>query len=157
MQFDFEQFTKRFKRAYPVARYGRRKQNDGNDCDLFSYDEALEVFREYFLAYEYYTGTAHPQLKREKIIDIIQRMDVGETPETCPYDDAVKHSLNVRILDVEAPLKAMNTLKMFAQKALNDFNGYSANCLKNDGFCQKLIDLAAVMDGKVLLTDTIEE
>ena len=56
---------------------------------------------------------------------------------------AVKHSLNVRILDVEAPLKAMNTLKMFAQKALNDFNGYSANCLKNDGFCQKLIDLAA--------------
>lgn len=70
---------------------------------------------------------------------------------------AVKHSLNVRILDVEAPLKAMNTLKMFAQKALNDFNGYSANCLKNDGFCQKLIDLAAVMDGKVLLTDTIEE
>ena len=52
MQFDFEQFTKRFKRAYPVARYGRRKQNDGNDCDLFSYDEALEVFREYFLAYE---------------------------------------------------------------------------------------------------------
>ena len=87
MQFDFEQFTKRFKRAYPVARYGRRKQNDGNDCDLFSYDEALEVFREYFLAYEYYTGTAHPQLKREKIIDIIQSMDVGETPETCPYDD----------------------------------------------------------------------
>ena len=70
MQFDFEQFTKRFKRAYPVARYGRRKQNDGNDCDLFSYDEALEVFREYFLAYEYYTGTAHPQLKREKIIDL---------------------------------------------------------------------------------------
>lgn len=70
---------------------------------------------------------------------------------------AVKHSLNVRILDVEAPLKAMNTLKMFAQKALNDFNGYSANCLKNDGFCQKLIDLAAVMDGKVMLTDTIEE
>lgn len=70
---------------------------------------------------------------------------------------AVKHSLNVRILDVEAPLKAMNTLKMFAQKALNDFDGYSANCLKNDGFCQKLIDLAAVMDGKVMLTDTIEE
>lgn len=70
---------------------------------------------------------------------------------------AVKHSLNVRILDVEAPLKAMNTLKWFAQKALNDFNGYSANCLKNDGFCQKLIDLAAVMDGKIVLADTIEE
>lgn len=70
---------------------------------------------------------------------------------------AVKHSLNVRILDVEAPLKAMDTLKMFAQKALGDVNGYSANCLKNDGFCQKLIDLAAVMDGKVMLTDTIEE
>jgi len=70
---------------------------------------------------------------------------------------AVKHSLNVRILDVEAPLKAMNTLRLFAQKALSDFDGYSANCLKNDKFCQKLIDLAAVMDGKVLLTDTIEE
>ena len=70
---------------------------------------------------------------------------------------AVKHSLNVRILDVEAPLKAMNTLKMFAQKALNDFNGYSANCLANDKFCQRLIDLAAVMDGKIVLADTIEE
>ena len=65
--------------------------------------------------------------------------------------------MNVRILDFDAPIKAINTLKMFAKKALNDFNGYSANCLKNDGFCQKLIDLAAVMDGKVLLTDTIEE
>ena len=70
---------------------------------------------------------------------------------------AVKHSLNVRILDVEAPLKAMNTLKMFAQKALNDFNGYSATCLANDKFCQRLIDLAAVMDGKIVLADTIEE
>lgn len=70
---------------------------------------------------------------------------------------AVKHSLNVRILDVEAPLKAMNTVRLFVQRALNDFDGYSANCLKNDGFCQRLIDLAAVMDGKVMLTDTIEE
>lgn len=75
MQFDFEQFTKRFKRAYPVAEYARRKRNGGSDCGLFAYDDALEVFREYFLAYEYYTGTAHPQLKRERIIDIIQRMD----------------------------------------------------------------------------------
>lgn len=70
---------------------------------------------------------------------------------------AAEKGFNIRILDVDAPLKAMNTLKWFAQKALNDFNGYSANCLKNDGFCKKLIDLAAVMDGKVLLTDTIEE
>ena len=70
MQFDFEQFTKRFKRAYPVAEYARRKRNGGSDCGLFAYDDALEVFREYFLAYEYYTGTAHPQLKRERIIDI---------------------------------------------------------------------------------------
>nr|DAH79317.1 MAG TPA: hypothetical protein [Caudoviricetes sp.] len=70
---------------------------------------------------------------------------------------AVKHSLNVRILDVEAPLKAMNTLKLFAQKALNDFDGYSANCLKNDKFCQRLIDLAAVMDGKIVLANTFEE
>lgn len=70
---------------------------------------------------------------------------------------AVKHSLNVRILDVEAPLKAMNTLRMFVQKALNDFDGYSAACLANDKFCQRLIDLAAVMDGKIVLADTIEE
>lgn len=70
---------------------------------------------------------------------------------------AVKHSLNVRILDVEAPLKAMNTLKMFAQKALNDFGGYSAACLANDKFCQKFIDMMDVLDGKELLTDTIEE
>ena len=70
---------------------------------------------------------------------------------------AVKHSLNVRILDVEAPLKAMNTLRMFVQKALNNFDGYSAACLANDKFCQRLIDLAAVMDGKIVLADTIEE
>lgn len=70
---------------------------------------------------------------------------------------AVKHSLNVRILDVEAPLKAMNTLRMFVQKALNDFDGYSAACLANDKFCQRLIDLAAVMDGKIVLANTIEE
>ena len=70
---------------------------------------------------------------------------------------AVKHSLNVRILDVEAPLKAMNTLRMFVQKALNDFDGYSAACLANDKFCQRLFDLAAVMDGKIVLANTIEE
>lgn len=70
---------------------------------------------------------------------------------------AAEKGFNIRILDVDAPLKAMNTLRLFAQRAFNDPNGYSANCLKNDGFCQKLIDLAAVMDGKVMLTDTIEE
>lgn len=70
---------------------------------------------------------------------------------------AVKHSLNVRILDVEAPLKAMNTLRMFVQKALNNFDGYSAACLASDKFCQRLIDLAAVMDGKIVLANTIEE
>ena len=63
----------------------------------------------------------------------------------------------VTILDVDAPLRAMNTLKMFAQKALSDFNGYSAACLANDKFCQKFIDMMDVLDGKELLTDTIEE
>lgn len=70
---------------------------------------------------------------------------------------AKEKCFNVRTLDVEAPLKAMNTLKLFAQKALKDPNGYSAACLANDKFCQRLIDLAAVMDGKIVLADTIEE
>lgn len=70
---------------------------------------------------------------------------------------AAEKGFNIRILDVDAPLKAMNTLKWFAQRALNDLNGYSANCLKNDGFCQKFIDMMDVLDGKELLTDTIEE
>ena len=70
---------------------------------------------------------------------------------------AVEKGFNVRILDVDAPLRAMNTLKMFVQKAINDFNGYSANCLASDKFCQKFIDMVDVMDGKVVLTDTIEE
>lgn len=70
---------------------------------------------------------------------------------------AVEKGFNIHILDVDAPLKAMNTLKMFAQKALNDFNGYSANCLASDKFCQKFIDMVDVLDGKELLTDTIEE
>ena len=70
---------------------------------------------------------------------------------------AEEKGFNVRTLDVDAPLKAMNTLRLFAQKALNDFNGYSANCLANDKFCQRLIDLAAVMNGKIVLADTIEE
>lgn len=70
---------------------------------------------------------------------------------------AVEKGFNIRILDVEAPVRAMNTLKMFVQKALNDFNGYSANCLASDKFCQKFIDMVDVLDGKELLTDTIEE
>ena len=70
---------------------------------------------------------------------------------------AEEKGFNVRTLDVDAPLKAMNTLRLFAQKALNDFNGYSATCLANDKFCQRLIDLAAVMDGKIVLANTIEE
>lgn len=51
----------------------------------------------------------------------------------------------------------MNTLKMIAQKAINDFNGYSANCLASDKFCQKFIDMMDVLDGKELFADTIEE
>lgn len=70
---------------------------------------------------------------------------------------AVEKGFNIRILDVDAPLRAMNTLKMFAQKAINDFNGYSANCLASDKFCQKFIDMMDVMDGKELFADTIEE
>lgn len=70
---------------------------------------------------------------------------------------AVGKGFNIRILDVDAPVRAMGTLKMFVQKALNDFNGYSANCLASDKFCQKFIDMVDVLDGKELLTDTIEE
>ena len=70
---------------------------------------------------------------------------------------AVEKGFNIRILDVDAPLRAMNTLKMFVQKAINDFNGYSANCLASDKFCQKFIDMMDVMDGKELFADTIEE
>lgn len=86
MLFDFERFTKLFARAYPVAVYGRHKRYGGRDCGLFSYDDALKVFKGYFAVYEYSTGTAHPKLKRERIIDIIQRMDMGETPENSPCD-----------------------------------------------------------------------
>lgn len=86
MLFDFERFTKLFERAYPVAVYGRHKKYSGMDCGLFSFDDALEVFQLYFLAYEHYTGFVHPQLKREKIIAIVQDMDYGKTPENCPYD-----------------------------------------------------------------------
>ena len=70
---------------------------------------------------------------------------------------AVEKGFNIRILDVFAPLRAMNTLKMLVQKALNDFNGYSANCLASDKFCQKFIDMMDVLDGKELFTDTLEE
>ena len=86
MQFDFERFTKLFARAYPVARYGRIKQS-GNDSGLFSYNDALEVFRLYFSAYEYYTGYVPPPLKRGKIVDLIQRMDSCETPENSPHSE----------------------------------------------------------------------
>ena len=86
MHFDFERFTKLFARAYPVARYGRIKQS-GTDSGLFSYNDALEVFRLYFSAYEYYTGYVHPPLKRGKIVDLIQRMDSCETPENSPHSE----------------------------------------------------------------------
>ena len=87
MLFDFERFTKLFARAYPVAVYGRHKQYCGMDCGLYSYDDALAVFKEYFLAYELCTGTAHPQLKRERIVDLIQRMDSCEAPENSPHSE----------------------------------------------------------------------
>ena len=86
MQFDFERFTKLFARAYPVARYGRIKQS-GTDSGLFSYNDALEVFRLYFSAYEYYTGYVHPPLKRGKIVDLIQRMDSCEAPENSSHSE----------------------------------------------------------------------
>lgn len=34
---------------------------------------------------------------------------------------------------------------------------YSANCLASDKFCQKFIDMVDVLDGRELLTDTVEE
>lgn len=49
---------------------------------------------------------------------------------------AAEKGFNIRILDVNAPLKAMNTLKWFAQRALNDLTGYSATCLKTTGFAR---------------------
>lgn len=70
---------------------------------------------------------------------------------------AAEKGFNIRILDVDAPLRAMNTLKLFAQKALNNFNGYHAACLANDKFCKKFVDMVDVLDGKEMLTDTIEE
>ena len=36
---------------------------------------------------------------------------------------AAAKGFNIRILDVDAPLKAMNTLKLFTQRALSDFDG----------------------------------
>lgn len=86
MQFDFERFKKLFARAYPVAKYGRNKQN-GNDCGLYSYNDALNVFWLYFSEYEHFTGGMHPQLKREKIIDIIQKMDACPPPGDLARDD----------------------------------------------------------------------
>lgn len=152
MQFDFEQFTKRFKRAYPVAEYARRKRNGGSDCGLWiapdgsKVDEAdLKVLNPVFITCS--TDLQHIADRHRK------------NPTMCKpiRKYAAEKGFNIRILDVDAPLRAMNTLKMFAQKALSDFNGYSAACLANDKFCQKFIDMMDVLDGKELLTDTIEE
>lgn len=73
------------------------------------------------------------------------------------FSYAVEKGLNIHILDVKAPLRAMDTLKVFVQKACNDITGYSSNCLMSDKFCQKFIDMMDVMEGKELLTNTIEE
>ena len=54
----------------------------------------------------------------------------------------------------------------YAKSYIDNFRKYSAAvaaekaaraALENDKFCQCLIDLAAVMDGKIVLADTIEE
>lgn len=44
----------------------------------------------------------------------------------------------------------------YAKSYIDCYRAYAA-CLANDKFCQRLIDLAAVMDGKVVLDDTLEE
>lgn len=49
---------------------------------------------------------------------------------------AVKHSLNVRILDVEAPLKAMNTLKCLRRKRSTTLTAIVPTALKTTGFAR---------------------
>ena len=69
-EYDIEQFERLFKRCYPVAVYGRKKEPG-----LFSFDDALEVFLVYFRDYEYFMKRSHPPLARGKICAIIQCMD----------------------------------------------------------------------------------
>lgn len=44
----------------------------------------------------------------------------------------------------------------YAKSYIDNYRKYAV-CLTNDKFCQKFIDMAAVIDGKVMLSDTIEE
>ena len=57
----------------------------------FTFEECLEVFKYFFACYHQYTGRAHPPLKKEQIINIIEKMPytTSETQEmfdTSPED-----------------------------------------------------------------------
>lgn len=76
-EYDIEQFERLFKRCYPVAVYGRKKEPG-----LFSYDDALNVFLVYFRDYEHFMKCSHPPLARGKICAIIQCMDCVPSDES---------------------------------------------------------------------------
>lgn len=67
MLFDFETFSSVVRRVFPSNGY--------------SLQEALTVFRYYFLRYEEYAGHAHPPIRASQIARIIQDM-----PYICEED-----------------------------------------------------------------------
>ena len=67
---------------------------------------------------------------------IADRHNANPTMAKPIRDYAVIHSLNVRILDVEAPLKAMNTLRLFAKELLAILTAIPPTALKTMGFAK---------------------
>lgn len=68
MLFDFEKFSSVTASVYPPE-------------STYSINDALDVFRYYFTAYEEFTKRPHPPIKSDQIVSIVQRMpylgDVG--------------------------------------------------------------------------------
>jgi hypothetical protein len=101
--FDFDVFSRLVKSLYLEYKFA------------YTLEEALYVFKTYFIAYEYYMGDIHPNINRHQILKICKIM---------PYfDDESYYIADGRINPPE--IEPTDYVKMIKQHFVT---GYSGQC-----------------------------
>ena len=79
---DFDIFEKQLQKAYVQTH------------SSFTLEECLAVFKEFFKAYQVYTGNEHPPLKTSKVIELISSIDGGGMFEPDDYSLMINSYFN---------------------------------------------------------------
>lgn len=79
---DFDIFDRQLRKAYNQAH------------SAFTLDECKTVFTEYFNEHQSYTGSEHPPLKTDKVIEIINQIDGGGMFEPGDYSLMINSYFN---------------------------------------------------------------